>query len=195
MVSAVSIVLIGPPAAGKSAVGSLLGPLLGCDFVDADEVAGPFYAEVGWSVERLLGLSGESGYEAAHAAWEVALAHAVERLVDHHADAVIALGAGHTHVTSQLLFERVGAALRSVDGVVLLRPSPDLQTTIRVLRERCLTSKGRDWRVDGIDWLERWTTDGRDELLATTTIYNARDSAGETARRLAWVLQSRTNSG
>jgi hypothetical protein len=188
-ISGVAIVLSGLPGAGKSTVGRLLAPRLGRDFVDADEVAGPFYAEVGWSIERLQNLSAAVGYEAAHLAWEEALVHGLERIVEMYADAVIALGGGHTHVTSPVRFDRVRLALGRVEGVILLRPSPDPDVAVGMLRQRCLLSKGHDWRGQGVDWLERWSNDGRDELLATATIYNGHESATETALRLRSVLQ------
>ncbi len=189
------IVIVGPPAAGKSTVGPLLGEAIGCQFVDADEVAGPSYAEVGWSVERLSRLSARIGYEAAHAEWEVALAHAVERLIEGHADAVIGLGAGHTHLTSPPLFARVRVAVGRAQRVILLRPAADPAGTIAILRQRSIASKGHDWRGDGIDWLERWTTDGHDELLATDVVYNGLESPAETARHLCAVLSRDVGRG
>lgn len=188
-----SIVLIGAAGAGKSAVGQLLAPLLERNFVDADEVAAPLYAEVGWSVERLLVLSTAIGYEKAHAAWEEALTHAVERLVEMYPGSVMALGAGHSHVTSPSLFARVQTALSATEAVILLRPSPDLENAIEVLRQRCIASKGYDWRGDGVDWLARWTTDGRDELLAWPVLYNGQEAPTETARRLHAMLEDKTS--
>lgn len=180
-----SIILIGAPGSGKSTVGRLLGLRLDRDFVDADEVCGDYYAEVGWSVERLTTRIKQVGFEAAHAEWEVALAHAVERLLGTSRNDFIALGAGHTHVTDPGHFERVRAALAAAEAVVLLRPSAASDTTVRILRERCLTSKSHAWHGDGIDWLQRWTTDGRDELLATHTIYNNAERPDQTASRVA----------
>lgn len=180
-----SIVLIGAPGSGKSTVGALLAQRLNRDFLDADAVCGDYYAEVGWSIDRLNARIKQVGFEAAHTEWEEALVHAVERLVATHRDQVIALGAGHTHVTERDLFARVRIALTLADAVVLLRPSADPATTVRELRKRCLASKSHAWHGDGIDWLERWTTDGRDELLATHTIYNGAETPQETASRIA----------
>ncbi len=183
-------VLVGPPGAGKSTVGPLVAGMTGRPFVDADDVATPWYASVGWSADRLRARSQEVGFERAHGEWEVALAAAVVGLVDEHPDAVLALGAGHSHVTSPSLFPQVRAALATAGSVVLLRPSADPAVSLEVLRERCRTSKGHDWRLDGVDWLERWLADGLDEQLATRVVLTDGLSPQEAARRAAATGQA-----
>lgn len=65
MTSAPLLVLIGPAAAGKTTIGSLTAGILGVPFVDLDEVAPAYYAEVGWSIERLVQRIGVLGRVAA----------------------------------------------------------------------------------------------------------------------------------
>lgn len=95
------------------------------------------------------------GFGEAHREWEVALAHAVQQLVAHHPRAVLALGAGHTHLTTPSLLDEVGLALSRADHVILLRPSADPEVSATVLRARCVQSRGSDWVVEGQDWLQR----------------------------------------
>ena len=173
-------VLIGPPAVGKSAVGAALAARTGRRFVDADEAGAPWYAGVGWSADRLRTRAGEVGFERAHHEWEVALTAAVVGLVDEHRDAVLALGAGHSHVSDPVLFARVVAALERAERVVLLRSHADPARSLAVLRERCTAEKGHGWVLDGVDWLHRWLTDGLDERLATHTVITAGQSPAET---------------
>lgn len=178
-------VLVGAPGSGKSTVGEILAAATGRPHVDADAASADFYGEVGWSVERLGARASEVGFSLAHEEWEVALAHAVERLVETSPGAVVSLGAGHSHVTDDALFERVVRALGAADQVVLLRPSDDLQVSLEILRQRCLDDKGTAWRVDGEDWLERWLTDGRDERVATHCVLTAGMTPGQTASVVA----------
>lgn len=184
-------VLVGPPGSGKSTVGEILAAATGRPFVDADAASTDFYGEVGWSVERLGARASEVGFSLAHEEWEVALAHAVERLVETSPGAVVSLGAGHSHVTDDALFERVVRALAAADQVVLLRPSDDLQVSLEVLRQRCLDDKGTAWRVDGEDRLERWLTDGRDERLATHVVL----TEGMTLEQAAGVVAALDRGG
>ncbi|MGY1843168.1 shikimate kinase [Modestobacter sp. SYSU DS0875] len=178
-------VLIGPPAAGKSTAGALLADITDRPFVDADEHAAPSYARVGWSVQRLRRRAAEVGFHAAHREWEVALVAAVVDLVTTHRRAVLALGAGHTHIEDPALFAEVAEALAPVPQVVLLRPAPDAERSWQVLRSRCLLDKGHDWQADGVDWLARWLGDGRDEHLATDVVHTESDAPDVTARRIA----------
>lgn len=178
-------VVIGPPGAGKSTAGALVADLSGRVFVDADEAAGPCYARVGWSVARLRERAGQVGFTRAHAEFEPALAAAVADLVADHPHAVLALGAGHTHLEDPALFEQVATALAGAEQVVALRPHADLAASHRVLLERCVATKGHDWHRDGVDWLERWLGDGRDQHLATHVVHTGDQTPAATARRTA----------
>jgi len=115
----------------------------------------------------------------------MALATAVEGLVGEHHDAVLALGAGHSHITTPELFARVARALAQAEQVVLLRPDKDLVKAHSELHARCLQTKGHTWKVDGIDWLYRWLTDGLDERLATDVVMTDGHTPQELATRIA----------
>lgn len=71
---------------------------------------------------------------------------------------------------------------------MLLRPSPDVGRSVRLLRERCRQSKWTDWHLDGVDWLHRWCTDGLDEQLADATIYTDGKSPQETTDEVSRLL-------
>ncbi len=166
----VTLVLIGPPGAGKSTVGSLVASALGVELVDADKASVPYHEEAGWPLTRFVELVEVAGCERAHLAWEEALAYATPRLLNDYPDAVVALGAGHTYVTTPA---RQAIIRRALDErmVVLLRPAQDLAASVAELRSRCVTGKGRDWIRDGVDWIDRWSGDGLDDDLATLAVY------------------------
>ena len=182
-------VVIGAPAVGKSTVGRLLAQATSRPFVDADERADRWYASVGWSTERLWDRARQVGFERAHQEWEVALAIAVEGLVGEYGDAVLALGAGHSHVTTPGLFGRVARALGQAQQVVLLRPDYDVDEAHRELRSRCAQAKGHTWEIDGVDWLYRWLTDGLDERLATDVVITDGCTPQDVAVRIAALPQ------
>ncbi|MBB4881808.1 hypothetical protein [Micrococcus flavus] len=108
--------------------------------MDLDEIASPHYAEAGWSPAMLSDLPSELGWERFHASFEPALVHAVERCIQEHPGAVVGLSAGHTHPTDPSLRPRVAHALEGA-FVVLLRPTPDADRSVQILRERCRVAR------------------------------------------------------
>lgn len=180
-------VLVGPAAAGKSTVGELLAPLLGTGFVDIDAVADPYYAEVGWSIDRLVRRVGEVGRIPAEREWEPARAHAVSRAVGDHRGAVLALGAGHTSYTQPEHLAQVRAALAGV-RVILLLPSPDRDESLALLRARSHESKGTSWTYDGHDLLAEWLDDAGTRSLATEIVYSGDETPATTAQRVAGLV-------
>lgn len=178
------LVLIGPAGSGKTTLGREVAAAAGMPFVDLDAVADAYYAEVGWSLARLREHMGVVGRLTAEAAWEPARAHAVARVVADHPDAVVALGAGHTSYTGTEHLAVVRTALRDCREVVHVLPSPDREASLRVLRQRCVRDKGRDWIVDGHDFLAQWLDDPAVRLMATRTVHTGDESPAETANRL-----------
>ncbi|GMA31392.1 shikimate kinase [Litorihabitans aurantiacus] len=160
-----TLVLTGPAGAGKSTVGEHAAALLDRPFVDLDEVAEPLYAEVGWSLERLRTTIGDVGRVPAEVAWEEARVHAVVRVLQDHPGAVVALGAGHTTVTSPLLRRDLHRVL-APHLVVRLLPSHDRAVALTELRRRCLADKGTTWMSDGHDFLAEWLDDPNAIALA-----------------------------
>lgn len=164
------VVLVGPPGTGKSTLGEILAARLQRPFVDLDAVAGPYYAEVGWSIARLIERVAAVGRLAAEVEWEPARAHAVARVVADHPGAVIALGAGHTSYSDPGLREAVRVVLKNYAIVVHVLPSPERDLTLSVLRERCVASKGSTWIAGGHDFLAAWLDDPTPALVATRTV-------------------------
>ncbi|MFI6921383.1 shikimate kinase [Nonomuraea spiralis] len=180
------MILIGPAAAGKTTLGDGLATATGRAFVDIDALGESYYAEVGWTMDRLRARIREVGRVAAEREWEPARAHAVERVVADHPDAIVSFGAGHSHYTRSDLFDRVRAALRPVDHVVLVLPSPDEERSVEVLRRRSLAAKGTDWiSADGHDFLAEWVRAPGNHTLATIVLHTGEEDPEQTIRRLS----------
>ena len=179
------LVLVGPPAAGKSTLGALVAERVGAPFVDLDAVGDRYYAEVGWSVDRLVGRIAEVGRVAAEREWEPARAHAVRRVVADAPGAVVALGAGHTAYVEAGHRDAVREALAVVPHVVLVLPSADRGDALGTLRERSVATKGTDWVRDGHDLLAGWVDDPGTRALATSTLVTGAQTPDAAAARLA----------
>ncbi|MCP2264714.1 shikimate kinase [Promicromonospora thailandica] len=183
-----TVVLVGPLAAGKSTLGGLVAARLGRPFVDVDEVSWTYGQEVGWTLERLLARDEAVGWLAAEAEWEPARAHAVERVLGDHPGAVVALGAGYTSFTDAAHGERVRAALGRAGHVVHVRPSPDPARCVAVLRERARRTRGRDWLIEGHDFIAGWVADPLPAEVATATVYTDGVDPEESAEAVVRLL-------
>jgi shikimate kinase len=178
------MILVGPLAAGKSTLGALVAERLGRPFVDIDDIAWSYCAEVGWTLDRLLERDEAVGWAGAEREWEPARAHAVERVVADHPDAVIALGAGYTSFTAPEYADRVRRALALVPDVVHLVPSPDPARSVTVLRGRATASRGKDWIIEGHDWIARWVADPLAAEVAAATLFTDGMSPEQSAEQL-----------
>jgi hypothetical protein len=186
-----AVVLVGPPAAGKSTLGELVAARLGVPFVDIDEVGDRYYAEAGWSVARLVERVAVVGRLAAEREWEPARAHAVRRVLADHPGAVVSLGAGHTAFTDPGHLATVRAALADVPHVVLVLPSADRDAALAELRRRCVATKGTDWVRDGHDLLAAWLDDPGTRSLATSTFVTGVRRPSLAAAHLTDLLEER----
>ncbi|MGY0018894.1 shikimate kinase [Streptomyces sp. YJ-C3] len=178
------MVLVGPAGAGKTVLGREIAARTRRPFVDLDAVADGYYAQVGWSLDRLRERIAAVGRLAAEAEWEPARAHAVACAVADHPDAVIALGAGHTSYTDPRHLATARTALSRCREVVRVLPSADRETALAVLRQRCTADKGRSWIVDGHDFLAHWLDDPGAGPVTTRTVHTGDETPDRTATRL-----------
>ena len=182
-------VLIGPVCAGKTTLLPLVAHRLGRPWVDLDDVAEPYYEEVGYGRDALNAVGAERGDLGAYSWWQQGHPHAVRRVLQDHPDAVIALGAGHTSYMDIALFDEVRSLLEPC-ATVLILPSPDSERSLRVLRERAMERNGADWIMDGVDFLEQWVSGNHNRLLATVTMYTEGRSPSDVADAIVEAIGS-----
>jgi shikimate kinase len=139
------IVLIGPVQAGKSTQGQLLAEKLGIPQASLDAAGWKYYTEAGLDLVRAGLLRETEGELSSYRYFEQFLLPALERHLRENRDCVIDLGAGHTVYWSDSDLARAQQILAPYRNVVLILPSPDLEESAAILRER--TSK--------IGWLKR----------------------------------------
>ncbi|MFR9675961.1 shikimate kinase [Streptomyces sp. TR02-1] len=185
------LVLIGPAATGKTTLGRGVAAALGCSFVDLDVVGDSYYAEVGWSIARVVERVGIVGRLAAEREWEHARAHAVQRVIEDHPRTVIALGAGHTSFTNRDHAARARVALGRCPSVHMVLPSSDRDEALAVLRKRAISSKGTDWTVDGHDFLAEWLDDRVSHAMATRTVYTAGETPQQSIAAITSLVEGR----
>jgi hypothetical protein len=167
-----TVVLIGPPGAGKSTVGPLLAGSLGTNFIDVDEIGDAYYVASGRPLTSFVHKVAREGFPSAHRWWQPARVEAATGVVRDHPGAVVAFGAGHSHFEDLDCFESVRSALADCT-VVLMIPDADESRSRIILRGRSIDIKGHDWVRDEHDYLAEWVTSEQSQLLADVVAYSA----------------------
>jgi alpha-N-arabinofuranosidase len=186
------IILIGPIGAGKSTQGKLLAEKLGLPQRAMDDLRWAYYKEIGYDEELSRQIGEKEGFPGVYRYWKRFEIHAVERLLAEHRDCVIDFGAGHSVYEDEALFERARRALEPFRNVVLLLPSPDLEESVRLLRERTGTEPGGE--ADGplpIDFCEHFVRHPSNHRLATIVVY----TDGKSPEEIRDEILERTGSG
>ena len=179
------VVLIGPIAAGKSTLGNLLSVALGLPQCSIDDVRFRYYSEIGYDESFAKRVYQSEGFWGLYRYWKPFEAHAVERVVEDHPNSVIDLGAGHSVYEDDALFVRVKRALAPCRHVVLLLPSPDLSTSLNVLRERRPSLHAIDPDIN-----EHFIVHPSNSELATFTVYTEGRLPRDTCAEIVGRIQS-----
>ena len=181
------LILIGPVCVGKSTLLPVLAARLGRAAVDLDEVAEPYYEEVGRGRARMQEVGAERGDLGTFRWWQEGHPHAVRRVLEDHPDAVVSLGAGHSTYADAALFEEVREALAPHDPILLL-PSADPAMSIEVVRQRALARNGIDWIMDGVDIIDEWVRGDQNRRLAKLTLFTDGRSPDDLADEIVRTL-------
>ena len=177
-----TIILIGPERTGKSTVGRLLAEKLGLPFADVGKSAAPYYAELGHSQEAVdqAWNAGElEGYLHYQAPFE---AHAIERIFQEQPQGVFELKATQVAFTDNALFARVQQALQPYRPIVLLLPSPDVDTSVRQLDERGYVF------YEGVELTEHFVRHHSNHDLAKIRLYTQGKTPQESCAELLALL-------
>lgn len=180
------IVLIGPYLSGKSTIRGLLAEALGVDQCSLNpfedwELCERYFAQLGFDeseAQRALDTGGSDGLYAYEKRFQ---AYAVERCLADHRNRVIELGAAFSVYEDEGLLRQVRTALAPHPGVVLLLPSPDVEESYRVLRERY-------WQLLDIDFNEYYIKQHSNHDLATHTVYTAGKTPEQTRDEILDML-------
>jgi shikimate kinase len=183
-----SIILIGPFGAGKSTIAELLAPRLHLPTESLDRHQ-HYYQEAGFSRDEFRRIARTVAPKAADAYFQTFFPSAIERLLADYPRHIIDLGAGHTVYEDEALFARVRRTLAPYPHVVLLLPSPDLDESVRVLRERALSKPGADYFLESdFDYFSHWVKRHCNFDLAKRTLYTEGQSPEQTAEALLAAL-------
>jgi hypothetical protein len=153
-----------------------------------DDLVWDYCAEAGYSRNDFRK---EPGQAAARRSLPELFTGAVERIVAEHPGHVIDLGAGHTDIQDPVLFGRIQRTLARCPHVILVLPSADPDESVRILKERARALRGHDWVRGGVDHIEHWVKNSRNQELATSILYTGEQTPWAACDQLLSRLSGR----
>jgi shikimate kinase len=169
-----TIILIGPLGAGKTTVGQLLAEQLDMPLCSVDHVRGAYYQNVGYDDALASQIAAsEQGIQGVLRYSKPFEAQMVEQvLADHHG--IIDFGASNSVYDDKDLFARVENALAPYPNVILLLPSPDMEESVEILKNRLtrmLTEAGKEFSDELFELNESFVKHPSNYRLAKRVIY------------------------
>ena len=159
------IILIGPEGTGKSTIGKLLSQKLNLPQVSMDEIRWEYYKEIGWEADTQRQIRQQEGFTGVYRYWKRFDLHGIERLLSEHSNCVIDFGAGHSVYEEDADFARASELLSAYKNVVLLLPSPDLDESVEILKQR------NKLTINGVEINRFFMTHPSNQKLAKQVIY------------------------
>lgn len=187
--SKTGIIFIGSVCAGKSTQGKLVAKAIDRESISLDIVANKYYKAAGFTWSEFAKIKQENGFLEAYRQLKPFEAEAVRQTLRDYPDCVIDFGAGHSYYEDDTLFKSVREAMSEYANVIFLLPSPDLDRSISVLRERSIRQRGWNWICDGYDFIERWIKGGCNHHLATIKIYTEGKTPEETKDEILQAIR------
>jgi adenylate kinase family enzyme len=192
-----AILLIGPLCAGKSTVGRLLAEKLDLPQSSLDGLPLEFFLELGFDAQQVETLKETQGWLAAYLYMQRFSVRAIERLLHEERRHVIDFGAPYSTFQDDSLLARVQAAFEPCREVVLLLPSPDLDESVRVVKERMRQREGhaelrgllqglRD--ETGVDYEELYVKHPSNFQLARNVVYTKGKTPEQTRDEIVELL-------
>jgi shikimate kinase len=170
------IILIGPPAIGKSTISRLLAAQLDLPLYALDAREHMYPPELGYDADHVAQLFQTQGIRGVWRYEQPFLAAHLDQIIRDHQDGIIDFGAGHSVFENDIHLAQVERILAPHPNVVLLLPSPDLDESIRILKERPRTT------IDGIDANRYLIEHPAYARLATIVAYTEGQTPEETCR-------------
>lgn len=183
------IILIGAMGVGKSTIGKLLASRLDLPQVSMDKLRWEYYKETDWSEKRQEDIRGKEGFSGVYKYWKRYDVYAVERLLQDHKNCVIDFGAGHSIYENSYDLARVSELLAPYGNVVLLLPSPDLDESISILKDRHADT------INGVEVIEYLVSHPSTRELAELTIFTENRTPREIMDEILSEVDVTANTG
>ena len=175
-----TISLIGPLGAGKTTVGQLLAERVGLPFCSIDQVREEYYQKVGYERSLASRIASDRGIRGVLRYSQPFEARMVELVLADH-KGVLDFGASNSVYDDPELLARVETALAPYPNVILLLPSPDMDESLEILKDRLvrmLTAAGKEYSDELFELNETFVRHPSNRWLAKRVVYT-RDKTPE----------------
>jgi shikimate kinase len=172
------IILIGPPAVGKSTVSQLLAAQLGVPLYALDVQKRDYPPELGYDPNRVAQLFQTQGIRGVWRYEQPFLAAHLGQIIRDYQDGIVDFGAGHSVFEDETDLAQARHALAPYPNIVLLLPSPDLDQSIHILKERPRST------INGVDTNRYLIEHPAYADLATIVVYTEGQTPEETCRAI-----------
>ena len=177
--SLTTIILIGPIGSGKSTIGKLIAEKLALPQFSMDQKRWEYYREIGYDEELVQQKQQAGDFWGVQNYWKPFEAHGVERLLSECNQGIIDFGAGHSVYEDDVLFQRVQQALKPYTNVFLLLPSPHVEESLQILKQR---NEGMPEGIQEIN--EHFVRHPANYQLAKFTVYTQNKTPQETCQEI-----------
>jgi adenylate kinase family enzyme len=143
-----SIVLIGPSKAGKSTVTRLLSEQTGLPWRSTHQINFDEYTEQGFDSNKSEQIWTEQGEQAHYQYLIPFYIYAVKQLLSQPGEAIIDLESEYVAFEDPALLNQVKEALQTFATVILLMPSPVLEESVRILRNREAANLDENFKIN-----------------------------------------------
>lgn len=130
------IILLGPPAVGKSTTAKLLAKKLNLKVVSLDDLCKSYYKEIGYNHKHMKDLWDKVGIMAAYQYGKIFDPYSIERVLEDCSNCIFDFGGGNNASGFNFELERMEKALKAYKNVVLLYPCPDKIEALKFVHKR-----------------------------------------------------------
>lgn len=130
------IILLGPPAVGKTTTAKLLSKKLNKPLVSLDDIRFDYYKEIGYNEEYMKELLEKAGIMAIYQYGKIFDAYSIERALEEHQNCIFDFGGGNNASGFNFEFERIKKALKPYKNIVLLFPCADKNESLKFIYQR-----------------------------------------------------------
>lgn len=130
------IILLGPPAVGKSTTAKLLSEKLNKPVISLDKYRFDYYKEIGYDDDHMKDLLEKAGIMAIYQYGKIFDWYSIKRVLEDHRNCIFDFGGGNNASGFNFEFERIKNAFEPYQNIFFLYPCPDKKEALKFIYGR-----------------------------------------------------------